>query len=102
MESKLKIGFVGLGIMGAPMAGHLLAGGHELFVYARRSVPPELASATADLLASPTERRELGGRARAFVASHHSWSAYEERLNAMYSGLMNDELGLPKQHSSSA
>ena len=42
-----KVGFIGLGIMGAPMAGHLLAGGHELFVYARRSVPPELASATA-------------------------------------------------------
>ena len=61
----------------------------------------ELANATADLLASRTERRELGGRARAFVARHHSWSAYGERLNAMYSGLMNDELGLPKQHSSS-
>jgi len=42
-----KVGFIGLGIMGAPMAGHLLAGGHELFVYARRSVPAELASATA-------------------------------------------------------
>jgi len=27
-----KIGFIGLGIMGAPMAGHLLADGHELFV----------------------------------------------------------------------
>jgi 2-hydroxy-3-oxopropionate reductase len=42
-----KVGFIGLGIMGAPMAGHLLAGGHELLVYARRSVPQELASATA-------------------------------------------------------
>jgi 2-hydroxy-3-oxopropionate reductase len=29
------------------MAGHLLAGGHELFVYARKSVPQELAAATA-------------------------------------------------------
>jgi 2-hydroxy-3-oxopropionate reductase len=27
-----KIGFIGLGIMGRPMAGHVLAGGHELFV----------------------------------------------------------------------
>lgn len=26
----MKIGFIGLGIMGAPMAGHLLAGGHEV------------------------------------------------------------------------
>jgi 2-hydroxy-3-oxopropionate reductase len=43
----MKVGFIGLGIMGAPMAGHLLAGGHELFVYARKSVPQELAAATA-------------------------------------------------------
>jgi len=28
-----KIGFIGLGIMGAPMAGHLLTGGHELYLY---------------------------------------------------------------------
>jgi 2-hydroxy-3-oxopropionate reductase len=28
-----KIGFIGLGIMGAPMAGHLLAGGHTLYLY---------------------------------------------------------------------
>ena len=27
-----KIGFIGLGIMGRLMAGHLLAGGHQLFV----------------------------------------------------------------------
>ena len=28
-----KIGFIGLGIMGTPMAGHLLAGGHTLYLY---------------------------------------------------------------------
>ncbi len=28
-----RIGFIGLGIMGAPMAGNLLAGGHEVFLY---------------------------------------------------------------------
>ncbi len=37
-----KVGFIGLGIMGAPMAGHLLAGGHELYIFARRSAPQEL------------------------------------------------------------
>jgi 2-hydroxy-3-oxopropionate reductase len=36
------IGFIGLGIMGTPMAGHLLAGGHKLFAYTRRKVPAEL------------------------------------------------------------
>ena len=28
----MKIGFIGLGIMGAPMALHLIDAGHELFV----------------------------------------------------------------------
>lgn len=30
------VGFIGLGAMGAPMAGHLLAAGHDLRVFARR------------------------------------------------------------------
>ena len=29
----MKVGFIGLGIMGAPMAGHLIKGGHELFLH---------------------------------------------------------------------
>jgi 2-hydroxy-3-oxopropionate reductase len=33
--SKATIGFIGLGIMGAPMAGHLLRGGHPLVVFNR-------------------------------------------------------------------
>jgi len=37
-----RIGFIGLGIMGTPMAGHLIAGGHSLFAYSRRNVPPPL------------------------------------------------------------
>ena len=37
-----NIGFIGLGIMGRPMAGHLLAGGHKLFVRDVGSVPQEL------------------------------------------------------------
>ncbi len=28
-SNQLKLGFVGLGIMGAPMAGHLLKSGHS-------------------------------------------------------------------------
>src|SRR5262249_1462968 len=37
-----KVGFIGLGIMGAPMAGHLVAGGHELFFYSGSRPRPEL------------------------------------------------------------
>ncbi|HXD41725.1 MAG TPA: 2-hydroxy-3-oxopropionate reductase [Ramlibacter sp.] len=42
----MKIGFIGLGIMGSPMAQHLLAAGHELFVHTRSKVPEALQSAT--------------------------------------------------------
>lgn len=42
----MKIGFIGLGIMGAPMAQHLLAAGHELFVPKRSKVPEALKAAT--------------------------------------------------------
>ncbi|MDB5871908.1 MAG: 2-hydroxy-3-oxopropionate reductase [Ramlibacter sp.] len=43
IKSGLKLGFIGLGIMGAPMAGHLLKAGHTLFVNTVGPVPQELA-----------------------------------------------------------
>jgi 2-hydroxy-3-oxopropionate reductase len=55
MSNKLKLGFVGLGIMGAPMAGHLVAAGHEVFINTRTKVPESLASTAATACASPEE-----------------------------------------------
>ncbi|WP_326539859.1 2-hydroxy-3-oxopropionate reductase [Pseudorhodoferax sp.] len=46
----MKLGFIGLGIMGAPMAGHLRAAGHELFVHTRSRVPQALLDAGAQAL----------------------------------------------------
>src|SRR5437763_823988 len=40
-----KIGFVGLGIMGTPMAANLMKAGHELFLYSIPSVPQSLIDA---------------------------------------------------------
>jgi len=37
-----KLGFIGLGIMGTPMAGHLIAAGHEVFMNTLGKVPAEL------------------------------------------------------------
>ena len=37
-----KVGFIRLGIMGRPMAGHLADGGHELFVFDFNPPPQEL------------------------------------------------------------
>ena len=52
----MRVGFVGLGVMGRPMAGHLLAAGHELVVWARRpeSAAP-LVEAGARVCATPAE-----------------------------------------------
>jgi 2-hydroxy-3-oxopropionate reductase len=44
--TTLNLGFIGLGIMGAPMAGHLLAAGHNLYVRTRSKLPEALAGAT--------------------------------------------------------
>ena len=38
----MKVGFIGLGIMGTPMAGHLLDAGHTLYVHDIKPVPAEL------------------------------------------------------------
>jgi 2-hydroxy-3-oxopropionate reductase len=45
--TPLKLGFIGLGIMGAPMCGHLLAAGHQLFVHTRGKVPAAIAGTGA-------------------------------------------------------
>jgi 2-hydroxy-3-oxopropionate reductase len=41
----MKLGFIGLGVMGRPMAGHLLAAGHTLMLHSRSGVPRDLLEA---------------------------------------------------------
>ena len=55
MSKKLNLGFIGLGIMGAPMAGHLVNAGHCVFIHTRSKVPELLAISTAQQCASPKE-----------------------------------------------
>ncbi len=55
-----NIGFIGLGIMGAPMAGHLQAGGHTLFVYDVADLPKEILDGGATACASSKEVAEKG------------------------------------------
>ena len=50
-----SIGFIGLGIMGTPMAGHLIRHGHRLFTHTRGPTPAELADAGAIACASSAE-----------------------------------------------
>ncbi len=51
----MRVGFIGLGIMGLPMAGHIAAAGHVLFAHSRSGVPPRLLDAGATACASPAD-----------------------------------------------
>lgn len=50
-----KIGFIGLGIMGTPMAGHLIKAGHEVYLYSHSNVPAALVEAGGKACASGKE-----------------------------------------------
>ena len=51
-----NIGFIGLGVMGKPMAGHLIKAGHHLTVHNRsRGAVDELVAAGATAAASPAD-----------------------------------------------
>ena len=54
----MDVGFIGLGIMGRPMAGHLLAGGHALHLFSRSGVPRDLLDAGGRACASGKEVAE--------------------------------------------
>jgi 2-hydroxy-3-oxopropionate reductase len=51
-KTSLRLGFIGLGIMGAPMAGHLLKAGHTLAVFSRGKIQPEIAEGGATVCPS--------------------------------------------------
>jgi 2-hydroxy-3-oxopropionate reductase len=50
-----KVGFIGLGIMGKPMALNLIKGGHSLFLTSRSGVPKELTDAGGKTCSSAKE-----------------------------------------------
>lgn len=52
----MRVGFIGLGAMGRPMVGHLLRGGHQMSVFARRAeAAAPLVEAGARACATPAE-----------------------------------------------
>jgi len=50
-----NVGFIGLGIMGSPMAGHLIKGGHRVHLHSRHKVPQPLVDAGGVACASGKE-----------------------------------------------
>ena len=91
IAESLRIGWVGTGVMGAPMAGHLLAAGHAVDVFSRTRAraealveqgarwcdTPAAAAAEADVVCTmvgyPADVREVilgeDGRARRDAAT---------------------------------
>src|SRR5919202_5044252 len=51
----MNLGFIGLGVMGRPMAGHLIAAGHDVFLHSRSGVPRELTEKGGQACGSPRE-----------------------------------------------
>jgi len=51
----MNVGFVGLGIMGSPMASNLIKGGHSLFLYSIPDVPQALVAAGGKTCANGRE-----------------------------------------------
>ena len=50
-----KLGFIGLGIMGGPMAGHLQAAGHKLYLHDVKNPPANLVENGATVCTSAME-----------------------------------------------
>lgn len=57
-----KIAFIGLGVMGFPMAGHLAQGGHDVTVYNRTASKAEAWVKTYGGMAKPTPRAAAEGQ----------------------------------------
>jgi 2-hydroxy-3-oxopropionate reductase len=56
----MKIGFIGLGIMGAPMVERLLDGGHQVFANDLNPIRPEILGKGATEVSSAREAAEMG------------------------------------------
>ncbi len=65
--------------------------GRELLV---ADTPEEFSRLTLELLHDPTRRRELGQNARRFAQSRYSWERVIDRLEGVYSELMDSASGV--------
>ena len=68
----MKVGFIGLGIMGHPMALNLIKGGHQLFVYGKRRCRAGQGSGRHGLRHTEGDRRAVGNR-------HHHGAGHARR-----------------------
>jgi 3-hydroxyisobutyrate dehydrogenase-like beta-hydroxyacid dehydrogenase len=62
-----RVAFIGLGVMGYPMAGHLARGGHQVTVYNRTRARSDAWTAEYGGSAAPTPREAATGASLVFV-----------------------------------
>jgi 2-hydroxy-3-oxopropionate reductase len=62
-----KVAFLGLGVMGGPMAGHLAKAGHDVVVYNRTGAKAEAWVGTHGGASAPTPREAAAGREIVFA-----------------------------------
>ena len=62
-----RVAFLGLGVMGSPMAGHLQRAGHEVTVYNRTAAKAEAWVATYGGRSAPTPREAVAGASLVFA-----------------------------------
>lgn len=75
----MKIGFVGLGLMGSGMAGHLMAAGHELWLLGHRNrsfIDPLLTKGAHEA----TDLADLAGNAQAIILCLTTAKVVEDTL----------------------
>lgn len=87
--TSLDIGFIGLGIMGAPMALHLIAAGHRLSVYNRGKLRPEIAEAGVNVCDSSKEVAERSSIVFVMVPDTPDVAAVLFEADGVAAGLSN-------------
>ncbi len=89
----LCVGFIGLGIMGRPMAEHILDGGYTLAVYNRTSSKTkELASKGAKVASSPAEVASLSEVIITMVSDSPDVAEVVSGPNGVLDGIQTDSI----------
>ena len=84
-ETHMNVGFIGLGIMGSPMAGHLIDAGHTLFVYDVVCIPDELKAKGATASARCWKRGRLPPEAMKKGSKKRVPHRFARRLSSLWS-----------------
>jgi 2-hydroxy-3-oxopropionate reductase len=91
--TSLKLGFIGLGIMGAPMAAHLIEAGHQLFVATRGKLAPAIAESNATVCSSAKAVAERADIVFTMVPDTPDVEAVLFGENGVASGLTSSQSG---------